>query len=293
MSIRSILERSRAWGWDQVASLTPGQRWTSALALGLAVVMLVAGMPSNVRVVAAPPPIVVAPPPTVGSAPPPVHPIVPPATFIPPASPVPPPHEPPAGDGGGSPPTPIDVNRCLAAAPLNFFTYPEPVAAVGAGPTATAVEQLEVAQATYEEATGQPLGVDLASVVAFAAGCSDALPSADALVAVAEALAQIYDALEAAGVPPIDLPDPPVVSLPEVPEPLQPVLAALAPATLFTCGGISTALALTPVAGALLPFPSSEILPYLWPVRALCGLLTAYAPPPEGAASAELSGPLR
>lgn len=272
MSIRSIVERSRAWGRDQIGTLTHGQRWTSALALGLAVVMLVAGMPSNVRVIATPPRIVV-PPPTivVDVPPPPLQPFVPSAPFVSPSVAPPPVAPPPRGDDGPTPP-PVTPASCSFDEGL-----PAPI-------TMTAVEQLTAAQAAYEEATGTPLGVDLASVVAFAGGCTDALPEAEALITVAEALTQIYEALEASGVPPIDLPEPPVVSLPEIPAPLQPILRALAPITLPLCGGVSTALALAPVAASLLPFPSTEILPYLWPVRALCGLLVAYAPAPEAAA---------
>ncbi|MEX2558116.1 MAG: hypothetical protein WEB06_21090 [Actinomycetota bacterium] len=286
MSIRSIVERSRAWGRDQAASLTHGQRWTSALALGLAGVMLVAGMPSNVRVIAAPPTkdVYVAPP-LVPVVAPPVVPVAPPLAYDPPVVKREPSPEPPP-EPEFTPPPPTLHSCATDEGNLVIFDGPDlPVPVF-----ATMVEQFTAIQAQYEEMTGQPLGVDLASVAATIGQCTDALPNVPALVTISVLLNQVYDALEAAGVPPIDLPNPPVVSLPDVPAPLRPVLAAMSPVFLPVCTGIpffgvgvgvGGALALAPIADGLLPFPMSEVMPYLWPVRALCSLLIAYAPEAE------------
>ena len=280
MSVGTIVGRVRSLARDQLGSMTSGQRWTSGLAIGLSAVMLVAGMPSNVRVIAAPPsatlpPIVVAPPP----APP--APFVPPAPVVLPSTFTPPEPEPPKPEPDFTPPAP-GVHACLTDEMIGVPAF------------AQLAEQLRPIQAQYEEATGQPLGVDLVSVALFVGQCTDALPNVPALVTVSILLNQVYDALEAAGVPPIDLPEPPVVDIPDVPEPLRPVLAALAPTVLPACTGvpffgvsvgIGGAFGLLPIADGLLPVPTSEILPYMWPVRALCRLLTQYAPPPEPAAA--------
>ncbi len=282
MSIGGIFGRARSWVSGQFGSLTRGQRWTSTLAIGLAVVMLLAGMPSNIRVIAAPPtaklpPVVIAQPPAI------------PVPFIPPAPIVLPSVAPP--------PEEVEPPK-----PEPEFTPPAPVAAtcatdemIGVPVFAQLAEQLRPIQEQYEAATGEPLGVDLVSVALVLGQCTDALPNVPALITVSVLLNQVYDALEAAGVPPIDLPEPPVVDIPDVPAPLRPVLSALAPVALPACTGvpffgvtvgIGGAFGLLPVADGLLPIPTSEILPYLWPVRALCRLLTQYAPPPEPAAAA-------
>jgi hypothetical protein len=288
MSVGTIVGRVRSLGRAQVASMTSGQRWTSTLAIGLAVVMLLAGMPSNIRVIAAPPtaqlpPIVIAQPPA------------PPIPFIPPApvvlpSVAPPPEEiePPKPEPEFTPPPP-GVHACLTDEMIGVPVF------------AQLAEQLRPIQAQYEAATGQPLGVDLVSVALVLGQCTDALPNVPALVTISVLLNEVYDALEAAGVPPIDLPEPPVVDIPDVPAPLRPVLSALAPVVLPACTGvpffgvtvgIGGAFGLLPVADGLLPVPTSEILPYMWPVRALCRLLTQYAPPPEPAAAEISSGGL-
>lgn len=280
MSIGSIFGRVRSWGRDQVGSLTSGQRWTSALAILLAVSMLAIGMPTNVRVIAAPPRIVVPPPTIVVDVPPAPTPFIPPVSFVQPPVVEPPAEEPPKPEPGFTPPGPT----------LHACATDEMIGAPVFGPLA---EQLAPIQAQYEEATGQPLGVDLVSVAMFVGQCTDALPNVPALVTISVLLNQVYDALEAAGVPPIDLPNPPVVSLPDVPAPLRPVLAAMSPVFVPVCTGIpffgvgvgvGGALALAPIAEGLLPFPMSEVMPYVWPVRALCSLLIAYAPEPAAAA---------
>lgn len=290
--MRHLVAGPLSWGRDHLGTLTSGQRWTSGLALVMAGVMLTAGMPSNVRIIARPPKDVALPPPAV-VAPPALPPaFTPPIAFAPPAAPVVrPPARPSDEEDPHEGPTPVDVDHCMAALPF-IATYPPPVTAVGAPIAGAAVEQARVVQTTYEETTGRPLGIDLPAVIAFATGCSDALPNADLLVEVAALLTQIYEALEAAGVPPINLPEAPVVSLPEIPAPLEPVVAALAVAGLPLCGGVSSVLALTPIAGELLPFPSSELLAYAWPVRAVCALFSPYqpAPPPESETESR-SGP--
>ena len=282
MSVATIVGRVRSLGRDQLGSMTSGQRWTSALAIGLAVVMLLAGMPSNVRVIAAPPtrqlpPVVIAQPQA-----PQVPFIPPPPVVLPSVAPPPEEGEPPKPEPEFTPPAPT-LHACATDE------------MIGAPVFATAAEQLAPIQSAYEEATGQPLGVDLVSVALVLGQCTDALPNVPALVTISVLLNQVYDALEAAGVPPIDLPEPPVVDIPDVPAPLRPVMSALAPVVLPACTGvpffgvtvgIGGAFGLLPVADGLLPIPTSEILPYMWPVRALCRLLTQYAPPPEPAAAA-------
>jgi hypothetical protein len=281
MSVGTIVGRVRSLGRDQLAAMTSGQRWTSTLAIGLAVVMLLAGMPSNVRVIAAPPtaqlpPVVIAQPPAL-----PV-PFIPPAPVVLPSVAPPPEVEPPKPEPEFTPPAP-GVQPCLTDEMIGVPVF------------AQLAEQLRPIQAQYEATTGQPLGVDLVSVALVLGQCTDALPNVPALITVSVLLNQVYDALEAAGVPPIDLPQPPVVDIPDVPAPLRPVLSALAPIALPACTGvpffgvtvgIGGAFGLLPIADGLLPIPTSEILPYLWPVRALCRLLTQYAPPPEPAAAA-------
>jgi hypothetical protein len=294
MSIGAIFGRARSWVSGQFRSLTRGQRWTSALAIGLAVVMLLAGMPSNIRVIAAPPtaqlpPVVIAQPPA-----PPV-PFIPPAPVVLPSVFTPPTTEPPKPEPEFTPPAPVAPTCATDDGNLVVFDGPDLPAPV----FANSVEQLTAIQAQYEEMTGQPLGIDLASVMATVGQCTDALPNVPALITVSVLLNQVYDALEAAGVPPIDLPEPPVVDIPDVPAPLRPVLSALAPVVLPACTGvpffgvtvgIGGAFGLLPIADGLLPIPTSEILPYLWPVRALCRLLTQYAPPPEPAAATAKPG---
>jgi len=244
--------------------------------LGLAVLMVTVGLPDNTRVIAAPP---VLPPIVVPAPAPPID--LPAPVLLPPLAPLPPaPEFPPPREPDFKPPVPVNVNHCWSGAPLGFFAYPEPIPSTLSGPTAQLVAQAGALQRTYEATTGQPLGVDLPAMIAFATACSDALPNADALVALAKTLSDLYAALAAAGVPPIDLPAPPVVPLPAIPGPLQPVIGGIAPAVLPICDGLSTVLALSPIAFNLLPFPSSEALPYLWPARATCALFRAYAPPP-------------
>lgn len=282
MNIGSVFGRARSWIGGQFGSLTRGQRWTSAIAMLVAVAMISIGMPSNVRVIAAPP-IVVPQPPTV--VPPPIAPPVPfvrpvvsfgPDVIVKPAPPEKP--EPPF-----TPPPPT-VHPCLTDETIGIPVF------------ATLAEQLAPIQASYQEATGQPLGVDLVSVMLTLGQCTDALPNVPALITIAAALNEVYDMLEAAGVPPVQLPDdPPVVSLPDIPEPLQPVLGALAPIALPACAGVqffgvtigvNGVFGLMPLADGLLPFPTAEIMPYLWPARAVCALLVAYAPEPEPASAA-------
>jgi len=272
-TMRALTNRLFSKTREHLRVMTSGERWTAALALGLALVMITIGLPSNTRVIAAPPVQHSAPPAVVEAVPPMLPPVVVPPPVVPvayvpperpfrePELPKPSPHRPAAG--------------CSFDAGM-----PVPIAA-------TTVEQLKSIQDSYEEGTGMATPVNLASVVAFAGGCTDALPEAEVLVQAADALRQVYSALEAAGVPTIDLPDPPVVSLPEIPKQLDPVMAGLAPAILPICGGVSTALALAPAAGTLLPFPSSEWLPYLWPARAVCARFNVYQPPQTTSAATD------
>lgn len=159
-----------------------------------------------------------------------------------------------------------------------------PAPALPLAPPATTAAAPTAPPSTAARAVADAFGIDAGTAAAVidvaAGGSAPAPPPTDGgSDADAPAPAPAPEGDDAAGPAGVPLPAPPAVPLPEAPEELQPVLAAVGPLTNQGCSGLGLAAVVVAVVGTTAKdVPVGQVLPYLAPAYSAC----AAFPPPAG-----------